>query len=43
MEERKTRKEETTEARVPLDLPFIPRSGILVESRWRRAMSRQAG
>jgi hypothetical protein len=43
MEEREMREEETTEARVPLDLPFIPRSGIPVESRRRWAMSRPAG
>jgi hypothetical protein len=43
MEEREAREEETAEARVPLDLPFIPRSGIPVESQRCWAMSRPSG
>jgi hypothetical protein len=43
MEERKEREKETAKIRVPLLLPFIPKSGIPVESRRCRDMSRSAG
>jgi hypothetical protein len=43
MEEREARDEETAAARVPLNLPFIPRSEIPVESRRRRAVRRTSG
>jgi hypothetical protein len=43
MEEREEREKESAENRVPLILLFIPRSGIPVESRRHRAVSRPAG